>query len=460
VTAIYGYYYRVGGAQRHHVETAWMWFLAITVTFAALRPPATRPPAAAPSRLKLGRVALLAGFTSLGFGIYGSTLGLGFLSDDFVLAARAARNEFLGPTAEFFRPLSLLVYKLGGSRPFALHAFNIVLHGVNSALVVPLSLAFGLSPTVAAVAGGLFLTYPGHVEAVAWCAGVQDVLMTALTLAAVVMFRTRPAWASMPFAAALLAKETAVAGPALAWLSQPRRWRAVAAGAGLVIVYAMLRIAFGPVSRGYIVAPTSYLIKELLVRPFATLTVPLHAEVVLRWPLVGVVLASAVVLLVMRAAWIWQGDRRVIATLVALAVWVLAGAAPVYALLNITATLQGARYLYLPACGWAMLIAALLAPDRSRWNLAASVALCAAGVAGTMINLRPWSAASALRDEILGRAATARAAGCVSVWVSDVPDSIQGAYVFRNGLAEALDPIRLDEAAPPRCRVSGGIAAR
>ena len=460
VTALYRYYYRVGGAQRHHVETAWMWFLAITVTFAALRPAATRSPGVGQSPSKVGQAALFAGFVGLAFGVYISTLRLGFLSDDFVLAARAARNEFLGPAAEFFRPLSLLVYKLGGTRPVALHAFNIVLHGVNSALVVPVALSFGLSPAVAIVAGGLFLTYPGHVEAVAWSAGVQDLLMTALTLAAIVMFRTRPVWAAAPLAAALLAKETAVAAPALAWLSQPRRWRVVVAGAAVVIVYAVLRITFGPVSRGYIVAPTGYLIKELLVRPFATLTVPLHSEVVVRWPLIGVVLASSVVVLVIRAAAIWQGDRRTILTLVAATLWVLLAAAPVYTLLNVTGTLQGARYLYLPACGWAVLIAALLAPDRSRWNLAISIALCAAGGVGVMINLRPWSAASGWRDEILARVTTARTAGCVSVWVSDVPDSIDGAYVFRNGLAEAIDPIRLDPAAPPQCRVSGGIAAR
>jgi hypothetical protein len=104
---------------------------------------------------------IVVAFVGLAFGVYMSTLRLGFLSDDFVLAARAARNEFLGPAAEFFRPLSLLVYKVGGTRPFALHAFNIVLHGVNSALVVPVALSFGLSPAVAIVAGGPLLTYPG-----------------------------------------------------------------------------------------------------------------------------------------------------------------------------------------------------------------------------------------------------------------------------------------------------------
>ena len=64
----------------------------------------------------------------------------------------------------------------------ALHAANVVLHGVNAFLVSRLAGAIGLSRGAALCAGALFLSYPAAVEAVAWPSGVQDVLMTTCVL--------------------------------------------------------------------------------------------------------------------------------------------------------------------------------------------------------------------------------------------------------------------------------------
>jgi hypothetical protein len=65
---------------------------------------------------------------------------------------------------------------------------------------------------------------------VAWCAGIQDVLMTAGVLGAIVAASASATVLSLvAVAASLLSKETAVAAPFLMWLSNRTRWRTAAA---------------------------------------------------------------------------------------------------------------------------------------------------------------------------------------------------------------------------------------
>jgi hypothetical protein len=55
-----------------------------------------------------------------------------------------------------------------------------------------------------------------------------------------------------------------------------------------------------------------------------------------------------------------------------------------------------------------------------------------------------WSEAAATRDAILSGAAEAvRATPCRSVRVDGAPEDVNGAYVFRSGLREALAAIPL-----------------
>jgi hypothetical protein len=225
-TLAFEYYFRVGGVRRHHLESAWMWMVAACVLFtltsrrsveARERPiERWRPPAS--TTLVVAVVLALAG--------YYPALGLGFLSDDFTLADLAARNQFFGQSWTFLRPLPLLGYKAAGAHPAALHLFNVVLHGVNAALVSRLAMVFGLAPVQASAAGLLFLLFPAHLEAVAWCAGIQDVLMTTGVLGSILAATVSGAALSMAaLIASLFSKETAVAAPILMVLSNRQRWR-------------------------------------------------------------------------------------------------------------------------------------------------------------------------------------------------------------------------------------------
>jgi hypothetical protein len=448
------YYFRLRTVQRHHLESAWMWFVGATLLFSltakapAGRGEGDRMAEDIPWYLPFALVAAA-------LGLFFPALRLGFLSDDFTLADLAARNQFFGQSWAFLRPLPLLIYKGAGGSPAALHAFVVILHGVNAALVYRLAVVVGLPPRRSFAAGALFLAFPASLEAVAWCAGVQDVLMTTGVLGAVVAASASSTALSLAaLTAALFSKETAVAAPFLIWLSNRQRWRTAAAALAVAGAYGAWRLASKPLAAGYAAAPSSYTVKELLVRPFATLVVPFRGALLARWPLLGVLLVAGLALLLVRAAWLWRGSRARILAAGALALWVVVSIAPVYSMFDISATLQGSRYVYLAAAGWSILLAALLMPSRSRFDLLPVVAVCAIGVAGIQLNLGPWIHAAQMRDEVIVAVAHARAAGCASVWIRNVPDSTQGAYVFRNGLPEAIAPTPLTSAAPASCWIS------
>jgi hypothetical protein len=65
--------------------------------------------------------------------------------------------------------------------------------------------------------------------------------------------------------------------------------------------------------------------------------------------------------------------------------------------------------------------------------------LLAVGVAGVRLHLDPWAQAAGMRDAVL-RSAHARlgSADCLAASFEGLPDSVRGAYVFRNGFAEAM----------------------
>jgi hypothetical protein len=453
------YYFRTNGVQRHHLESAWMWFVAATLGFALSAPGSSPSVDTVPGSWRVLLYVTVA-FVSLAVALYYPVLRLGFLSDDFALAGLAARNQFFGQSWAFLRPVPLMCYKLAGAHPAALHTLVVVLHGLNAALVFRLTTIFGLSRRHGCVAGLLFLGFPADMEAVAWCAGVQDVMMTTGVLCAILAAAaSREKLSLLALAASVFSKETAVAAPVLMWLSNRRRWRAAAAGLAVVAMYSAWRLGTRPLAEGYAAAPSSYALKELLVRPFATLTVPFHGAQLNEWPWLGTLLVGGLALLLVRAAWLWRGDRQRIATAGSLALWVIVSVAPVYSMFDVSSTLQGSRYVYLPAAGWSILLAALLMPARSRLDLALVAVVCAVGVLGVRINIAPWTHAAQMRDEVLAAVERARAGGCTAVWIRNVPDSVQGAYVFRNGLADAIAPVSVTPSAQPQCWIAVRFSA-
>jgi hypothetical protein len=447
------YYLHLRSVQRHHLESAWMWFIASLLLAALTATPAVDEDRG-PSPVVPTTTVLLA-VIAAAILLYYPALRLGFLSDDFVLSAMAARGEFFGQSWAFFRPLPLLFYQAAGAHPAALHALVITLHGLNAGLVCWLAVIVGLSRRQAMTAAALFLTFPANLEAVAWCAGVQDVMMTAGVLGSIVAASSSATAISLAaMVAALLSKETAVAAPFLMWLSNRAGWRTPAMALAIASAYAAWRITTRSLAEGFVAVPTSYKLKELLVRPYGTLAVPFRGAQLTASPWLGILLVCGLAVLLVRAAWLWRGNLPRILMVGTLALWVIVSIAPVYSMFDVSGTLQGSRYVYLATAGWSMLMAALLLPARSRLDLLWVVAALTIGAVGLRVNFVPWTRAAATRDEALSAVERAKISGCNEVWIRNVPDSVQGADVFRNGLPEALAPTVVSSAAPPSCWIS------
>ncbi|MGE0815272.1 MAG: hypothetical protein AB7O28_02650 [Vicinamibacterales bacterium] len=414
---------------------------------------------------------------------YGWTLALGPLSDDFVLEASARRGDWTPEAWTFYRPVLLASWQaLGGAGGWPLlHALNVVLHAVNAALAAALACGWlGAGPGLAA--GLLVALFPAGVEAVAWASGAADVLATCCVLtAALVVQRTEavPLAAAVASAAAVIgvgAKETAVVLPALlalgALVVRPTRAQRAAVGAAGASVFVLLlvRLASSPAAATHLqqwpVDRRGW--KDLLVKPFAGVAVPLRttdgpgldafAGAACLLALLAVVVVTAL-----------RGGRRgpdesapapAVSPLRMTAAglgWTLAAALPLLTQFHVAPSLEGSRYLYLPAVGAALVLASAFAAS-GRWARgtagAALVGLLAVYGLALARERTAWQRAATTRDAVLTDAARFVAAHrCAALTIDGVPGDIEGVFVFRNGLREALADLAYD-------RDGGGCVAR
>ena len=173
--------------------------------------------------------------------VYLPSLGNGFALDDTGDIVENATVHGLANTGEIltspyrgrvppgrspYRPVTSLTYALnwsmGSGSPVPFHAFNVALHGANTALVTILLTTLGATPLLALLGAAVFAVHPVHVEAVANSVGRGDALMALFVLLGALAYlrRFRSEWArvglvSFAYAMALASKENGVVLPAL-----------------------------------------------------------------------------------------------------------------------------------------------------------------------------------------------------------------------------------------------------
>ena len=480
--------YLLGGAtRRYHVETSATLFVIAGLAFHLVRarrqaavvqvhePPfvpavedARRPHSLSSIRSR-GVWPWLPFSVAAAFALYWPALTIGWLSDDFVLIARAANWDIAAVTPALMRPVPLAAWSVLvalAAPDAAWHVLNVVLHGVNAWLTARLVAAWLPWPWPLA-AGAVMLTAPLAPEAVAWASGIFDVSATTMTLTAVMAGR---AYARTPgalrraalFGAVLLAigcKETAVVAPVLvlidAWIRRAvTRTLLIDLGAltGLAAAFALVRLlsAFGmtapPVSK--------YLVQRIVFESYGSLSVPWHELTRASGPAFAAL--AAVVLIVLATAFFLHRATDRTNAVPGGAAWVLVAVLPVAPILFVAPDLQGSRYLYLATPAWAGLVTAFAAGGfAARRPLAAGALLVLVVIAawGVRQHLAPWQAAAAARDAVLAAALAPDVARCRTVRLSGLPDNIRGAYVFRNGAPEAFarQGLRVSPDASPDC---------
>ena len=475
------FYLAIGGTRRHHLESAAFLFLLLLLPLVLMRRPPDDRPQAATSAPRFRPVLTGVGLVAASLIFYRALLFVGLLADDYVIVD-AAREGRLTVWRELFRPVIFLVWRplvtLTGTPAPLLHAVNIILHGVNAALVGLLAHRLLRGRWSGLAAGVLFLWIPSGLEAVAWASGLQDVLMTTFVLLFLVFVTSeQQAWTSRGLAiaaltAGLLTKETAIAAPLLAAIigagartsdARHRIWLMTAVSFVTVAVFLAIRFTVLPLPASYGPDLTRYGVKELLVRPFATLLVPLRDEELHRAPVLPIGLIAVVILGLRVAAGRWDGYAVGFKVAVMGAAIVLAAVGPVLSYFYIDADLFGSRYLYLAQAGWVLALAAVLetVTDGRRVIFLPVLGILLGGwiVAGTR-HIALWTEAARARDTLLA-AAGATIPNCSSWAVYGLPASDRGVPLFVNGFPEAarqelpgrirVAPATLD---PGECRLT------
>jgi hypothetical protein len=246
----------------------------------------------------------------------------------------------------------------------------------------------------------------------------------------------------------LLSKESAIVIPLLAivlWLDFARVRRTpglsiLLGGVVVCVVYIAMRMTFVAVPDSYALEPTRYLIKEALARPVATFALPWTTAVFNSWPVIPFLWVVTCILVIALFAWSRNTGIKpeVIARcLVAALVAVL----PLYSILFITSDLENGRYLYLSSAFWVVaLVGMAIVPGRlNRVSSFVFIAVIAVSVVGVQVHLAPWREAARVRERVLAAARDVLATTpCAAVTLGGAPDSVRGAFVFRNGLSEAI----------------------
>jgi hypothetical protein len=178
------------------------------------------------SRVPTMRVALALAAVTLA--VYLPALGSGFVGDDFMILHRLrgltgpadVLRYFRGEFFEYYRPLGFVTHAvdwaIAGQNARQFHLTNLLLHIINTLLVLCIGRTLSPRSLAGPLAAALFALHASNNEAVVWMSARFDLLATLFALAAVCwMVRGRgAAWlASLLFFPALLSKEAAVALP-------------------------------------------------------------------------------------------------------------------------------------------------------------------------------------------------------------------------------------------------------
>jgi hypothetical protein len=340
----------------------------------------------------------------------------------------------------------------------AFHALNIAIHTSNAWLTARVARAY--QPRWLAVAAGLLvLVQPTNVEAVAWDAGLFDLSATLIVLIAVLHARTfgaDPSWRQRGILAglvvvAVLCKETAVIAPLLilidGWCRRALTRAHVVDGLAMTaagMIYGLVRMASAASLTD--TALTKYAVQRYVFETFGGLALPWHANLLADSPRAGVLQCLLIVVLIGAFVVGSRHGNRALRAVVGFAAWSLVGTLPAFSLLFIAPDLEGSRYLYLSSVGWAVMLVSLAHPAGSqpgyRRLFAGTVilGLLLLGTYATRFHLVPWEQAASLRDQVQegARAALSQNPSCRTVTFDDIPESVDGAFVLRNGIQEAL----------------------
>lgn len=417
-------------------------------------------------------------------GLFGGTVTPGFLSDDFNIVDDLREggpwSRWAGSGDPFLRPLVsalyFLDYKLWGLHARGYHLTSLLFHwwavlGVTALVsqLVGRGTSLGAAPRreLALGAGLVFLAHPSHLEPVAWIAARGDLQVTVAALACLIAhnrWRAVGGWSwrassLLALVAALGSKEAALTLPLTvvamdfllltegSWWSRLREaFRGAGPLLGALPLYLIVRWWWlGEVVGGYGVeshlgGDLGYLLGQLWTFLSRAVVPRMAGE-----QLPGFAMALVVMVV---AGWLFHRSRHLSGSastatrlfrLMALSVVLFSVTClPALNLPLSRSTSHAERLLYLPSIFAAVLLSSILwmsfqSSYGRRLALALVLILCSLQ---TLQEGKLWRQASLQADTI--RTAVLASQQMGKLYLFGVPDSIRGAFVFRNGLRAAL----------------------
>jgi len=410
------------------------------------------------------KVALI--FAFIGFIIYAPVLGNTFLSDDYdslyriYIQKRILYREFLRPMIDISFYFN---YFISGLSPWSYYLFNISVHIINALLLFRFVSGFSIFTNndqilFALLSSFLFLIYPFHNESISWLSGRLSSMACFFALICLIITVERSGKiaavvSGICFILGLLCYESIILLPLIIlivlWLKKKSfstiAWQGVF---WLMITAFYLAVRFslsGEITGNYggRLSDNHFLQKISNVgKVFGRLFLPGSEN---QRFLIFITVAICIFFMV-TTAFILRNKTRsseekikwltlILIELISIIIPIAFGVS--------TRTSEGDRLLYFPSCFICMLIACIILwltqskAIRIIWFAAISIYfLCF-----LELNNRRWVSASKAAVSILD---SVHNRGGKNIILINVPDELEGAFVFRNGLVKALLVNKID----------------
>lgn len=397
---------------------------------------------------------------AVGFIFYFPILNNEFLSDDYLSLYRI-RIERQVLIKGFLRPLMDVSFYfnnlISGLNAWSYYLLNLLIHIANAFLLFRFALAFFIrdntkQPQLAVMIACLFLVYPFHIEGVVWLTGRLASMATffALLMLNVWLSQRSLTWrvvVCIPlYVLGFLAYESILLLPfVLALLSGGERFSktrflkmsicaAVITGAVLVGRFFISGAVYGKYGDRLVNSDWQLYLERGLKTLGRSFLPPVEntALMIAAFIVVMVVLIALNFLLLKKI--LSKGQtvvyyKLVVSFFIMMLLPMLFGVS--------TKTSEGDRLLYLPSLFLCMMLGywIVMLSDRVQVQLASFVLLFCSFSYLVVLNNRQWVKASDAAEQLTDAALSSRNS---DVYLVNVPDELEGAYVFRNGWTEAM----------------------
>jgi hypothetical protein len=411
-------------------------------------------------------VAVTLLFTAIGFIIFAPVLGNGFLSDDYdslyriYIEKRILYREFLRPMIDISFYLN---YLISGLSPWSYYVFNVSVHIINALLLFRLVMGFRLFSEkdqwlFATLSGFLFLIYPFHNESIVWLSGRLSSMACLFALVSLIIANERSGriatlLSALFYLLGLLCYESIILLPVIIfiirWLkvrSLKKLWIPGFFWLSITVFYLIIRFAIsGEITGNYGDRVTNNNIKEKILnsgKVFGRLFLPgseyqkfLIITTVLIGFVVIIILGNIMKSKVRDKAIVTKFKVLILFSLISLIIPVTFGVS--------TRTSESDRLLYFPSGFICMLIASsiLLITKNNLYRFTFISIISVYFLFFLEINNRRWVKASLTAEKILEEI---RIKGSKNIVLINMPDELEGAFVFRNGFMKALMVNKMD----------------